>query len=81
MVLCPTSGEVFHRWQHVRSWKRDSLPARLRAAGFAVEKVIETNMAVPRADSIVRLAKGITKRIVFGPPGRPHLVCIARSAR
>jgi hypothetical protein len=81
MILCPTSGEVFHRWQHVRNWNRDSLPARLRAAGFEVEKVVETNMAMPRGDSIVGLLKRIGKRILFGPPGRPHLVCIASSAR
>jgi 2-polyprenyl-3-methyl-5-hydroxy-6-metoxy-1,4-benzoquinol methylase len=81
MILCPTTGEVFHRWQHVRSWNRENLPATLRAAGFEVEKVVETNMAMSSADSIVGLIKRIGKRILFGRPGRPHLVCIASSAR
>jgi 2-polyprenyl-3-methyl-5-hydroxy-6-metoxy-1,4-benzoquinol methylase len=81
MILCPASGEVFHRWQHVRSWNRDSLPARLRAAGFEVEKVVETNMAVPRTRSLVGFVKRMLKRAIFGPPGAPHLVCIARMAR
>jgi 2-polyprenyl-3-methyl-5-hydroxy-6-metoxy-1,4-benzoquinol methylase len=81
MILCPASGEVFHRWQHVRSWNRDSLPARLRAAGFEIEKVVETNMAVPKINSPVRLAKQMVKRLLQGPYGTPHLVCIARSAK
>lgn len=81
MILCPASGEVFHRWQHVRSWNRDSLPARLRAAGFEIEKVVETNMAVSKAVSLVGLVKRVLKRLMFGSPGTPHLVCIARSVR
>jgi SAM-dependent methyltransferase len=77
MILCPASGEIFHRWQHVRSWNRDSLPARLRAAGFEVEKVIETNMAMSRTGSIIGSLKWVVKRVMFGLPRRPHLVCIA----
>jgi 2-polyprenyl-3-methyl-5-hydroxy-6-metoxy-1,4-benzoquinol methylase len=80
MILCPASGEVFHRWQHVRSWNRESLPDRLRLAGFEVENVIETNMAVPKPRSLVGLFKRALRRLVFGHSGTPHLVCIARSA-
>src|SRR5215475_117140 len=31
MILCPATGEVFHRWQHVRSWNAESLSGWLRA--------------------------------------------------
>jgi 2-polyprenyl-3-methyl-5-hydroxy-6-metoxy-1,4-benzoquinol methylase len=34
IVYCPVSNLVFHRWQHVRSWSRDSLEASLREHGF-----------------------------------------------
>jgi 2-polyprenyl-3-methyl-5-hydroxy-6-metoxy-1,4-benzoquinol methylase len=80
MMLCPASGEIFHRWQHVRSWNRDSLPARLRAGGFNVTNVMETNFAASSANSPVKLAKRIVKRFLLGNPGKPHLVCVARAA-
>ncbi|HEV8631945.1 MAG TPA: class I SAM-dependent methyltransferase [Thermoanaerobaculia bacterium] len=35
-VLCPACGTVFHRWQHVRSWRADSLAGCLTTAGFNV---------------------------------------------
>jgi 2-polyprenyl-3-methyl-5-hydroxy-6-metoxy-1,4-benzoquinol methylase len=33
-LLCPVSGEVFHRWQHVRSWSAKSLTAYFEQRGF-----------------------------------------------
>lgn len=80
MVFCPSTGELFHRWQHVRSWDRDSLPARLRASGFEIVEVVETNMSVSTSNSPKNLVKRAVKRILFGTPGTPHLVCVARRA-
>lgn len=80
MIICPPTGELFHRWQHVRSWNRDTLPARLRGAGFQVIEVLETNMAIPKIDSIASLIKSMIKRIAFGAPPKPHLVCIVKRA-
>lgn len=34
MVYCPVSNTVFHRWQHVRSFTRESLCALLDGFGF-----------------------------------------------
>lgn len=36
-ILCPDSGRIMHRWQHVRSWSRESLSRALVQAGFRVE--------------------------------------------
>lgn len=33
-VYCPISDQIFHRWQHVRSWNEASLSRALTAAGF-----------------------------------------------
>jgi 2-polyprenyl-3-methyl-5-hydroxy-6-metoxy-1,4-benzoquinol methylase len=33
-LACPCCGKPFHRWQHVRSWSRESLTAHLEARGF-----------------------------------------------
>jgi|SRR5665213_1444481 len=76
MILCPASGEVYHRWQHVRSWNRATLPAALNAAGFAVVEVTETNLAASRGCSPLAWLKSIVKRILLGDPGKPHLVCV-----
>ena len=37
-ICNPTTGTVFHRWQHVRSWTAQSLSERLSDAGFEPEK-------------------------------------------
>lgn|SRR5487761_571085 len=76
MILCPATGELFHRWQHVRSWNRATLPVRLRNAGFVVAAVSETNLAAARGGMLAWL-KTIVKRVLLGDPGKPHLVCVA----
>jgi SAM-dependent methyltransferase len=81
MILCPASGEVFHRWQHVRSWNRETLPARLCAAGFSVDKVIETNMSMAGPASLSGVVKRFLKRLLFNPPKTPHLACVVSVPR
>jgi 2-polyprenyl-3-methyl-5-hydroxy-6-metoxy-1,4-benzoquinol methylase len=81
MILCPATGQVFHRWQHVRSWNAGSLSKRLRDSQFDVLQVIETNLSVQRPRRPVEYLKKIVKRLAFGDPGRPHLICVARSSR
>jgi 2-polyprenyl-3-methyl-5-hydroxy-6-metoxy-1,4-benzoquinol methylase len=76
MILCPASGEVFHRWQHLRNWNRQTLPARLRAAGFRVDEIIETNMSMAGAGTLGQRIKNTIKRVLFRPPGTPHLACV-----
>jgi len=76
MILCPSSGEVFHRWQHLRSWNRETLPARLRASGFRIDEIIETNMSTAGAGSLVGRFKNTVKQVLFRPPGTPHLACV-----
>lgn len=75
MILCPATGEVFHRWQHLRTWNRDSLALAVRAGGFEIVDIVETNMALSR-----NLIKRWIKRLLFGDPGKPHLVCVGKRA-
>jgi 2-polyprenyl-3-methyl-5-hydroxy-6-metoxy-1,4-benzoquinol methylase len=77
MVISPETGEVFHRWQHVRSWNHDTLPARLREAGFEIHEVRETNLALSRSTTLLGCLKMLAKRVLFGASGKPHLVCVA----
>lgn len=34
VCLCPDCGAVYHRWQHMRAFTRDSLISSLRKSGF-----------------------------------------------
>jgi hypothetical protein len=57
------------------------LSARLRDRQFDVLQVIETNLSVRRPRTPVEYLKKIVKRLAFGDPGKPHLICIARASR
>ncbi len=78
MIMCPASGELFHRWQHVRSWTPVSLANTLTARGFDVARTIETDLSVDRRPNPKAMAKRLIKRLISGPQGAPHLICIAR---
>ncbi len=85
-LLCPTTGQVFHRWQHVRSWSQVSLPRYLESQGYDLLETFTTSFS-----------RGLSKAKKKGPLGKrwatlkfdlarrfgakkkaPHLVAIAR---
>lgn len=85
-VLCPVTNQLFHRYQHVRSWSGESLTACLEARGFEVVSCAGTDLrrsTGPGASWRQRWRalrfrwKGLRK------PGRkpPHLVALARRRR
>lgn len=43
LICNPIDGTLFHRWQHVRSWNRDTLTKKLTQFGFKVIDINETN--------------------------------------
>ena len=38
-TYCPHCDQVFHRWQHLRSWTAESLAAAVSTNGFAVSQI------------------------------------------
>jgi 2-polyprenyl-3-methyl-5-hydroxy-6-metoxy-1,4-benzoquinol methylase len=78
MILCPTTGEVFHRWQHVRSWNVRTLGERLGANQFEVVQFMETNLSLRQTRTPVARLKKVAKRLLYGNPGNPHLICVAK---
>lgn len=79
MILCPESGRLFHRWQHVRSWTPETLTARLRAERFSPVETIETNLLDAASSTPFAWLRRKGRHWLMGNPGKPHLVCIARS--
>lgn len=43
LICNPIDGSLFHRWQHVRSWNRNSLTYKLNNYGFKIINIKETN--------------------------------------
>lgn len=86
MILCPVSNQLFHRWQHVRSWSADTLSAYLGDNGFEIVKAFTTNFSVsfhtdhsrhPLKDKWTALRRRIKDRFKRQRK-QPHLVVIAR---
>ena len=79
-VYCPVSDVVFHRYQHVRNWNAETLPAYLEARGFEIERVFATNLAEGVVSGPKRMVRAMRRRLCGGGGGEtPHLVCIARA--
>jgi 2-polyprenyl-3-methyl-5-hydroxy-6-metoxy-1,4-benzoquinol methylase len=87
-LLCPITGEVFHRRQHVRSWSKETLTSYLEARGYLVVTCFATNFrggpsqAKKRSGLIARwavLKNGLSRRVLRKKMKKtPHLVAIAR---
>ena len=84
-ILCPVSGKLFHRWQHVRSWSAESLSAYLVASGFRVQQSLTTDFVLsfntghrphPLRDKLTA-AKKTLKYKLKPQMKRPHLVVAA----
>ena len=70
-ILCPTSGQLFHRWQHVRSWSSESLGNYLSSHGYELEKCFTTDFCIT-FNTGNKLKPG--KKL-------PHLVAIANKPK
>jgi len=73
-VFCPMCEHVFHRWQHVRSWTRDSLVDCLKHHGYEVFDVFTTDFSANLLRSSVRALRQILGR--GNGVKDPHLVCV-----
>jgi 2-polyprenyl-3-methyl-5-hydroxy-6-metoxy-1,4-benzoquinol methylase len=59
--ICPECGCIFHRWQHVRSWTRETLRRFLVEQGFCNVEVLRTWFAGRLARTCYRV-RGIMTR-------------------
>ncbi len=84
-MLCPVSGEVYHRWQHVRSWSRESLTNYLEAKNYQVLQCFATNFRGGLSKAKNKGALGTQWAVLKSRARRmttkkrpPHLVAIAQ---
>ncbi len=87
MVASPESGRLFHRWQHVRSWTKDSLALALSAQGYkSIEMGITDFAFSPAAHRRIyrlplRVVRACAKRVLamFNRDRQPpHLYIVAK---
>lgn len=78
-TICPECGCIFHRWQHVRPWDRQSLDSWLEKFSFHTILIEETFFQSRSAfllSTALNLLKRVTNRGVY--QSLPHLILIAQ---
>jgi 2-polyprenyl-3-methyl-5-hydroxy-6-metoxy-1,4-benzoquinol methylase len=76
-TYCPCCDQVFHRWQHLRSFSAASLAATVAANGLRVGRTLTTDFArLPAWRDPLGSAKRLAKRALGRVVKEPHLVCI-----
>lgn len=86
-LLCPVSKQLYHRWQHVRSWSAQSLTAALEQRGLKVDTRFTTDFAnglCRKHDEggrkyWRRQCKRAIRDITRTRRKKPHLVAVARN--
>ena len=86
-ILCPVSGQLFHRWQHVRSWSEASVKSFLETRHFGKTRTFTTDFdasLVFRGKNNplrARWWKRLRKRVQYlthPDRKRPHLVAVTQ---
>src|SRR6185437_14061614 len=79
-MVSPECGVVYHRWQHVRAFDRDSFGALLTEHGFEVDVIHEIDAAamISGASPYSRLVLAGTEPVSLG--GAMTLIAIAHRA-
>lgn len=73
-IYCPVADVTFHRWQHVRSWSAETLPAHLAARGLAPIAVKTTCFR----DSTQALPLALLRQASYLVRKPPNLFVVAR---
>jgi 2-polyprenyl-3-methyl-5-hydroxy-6-metoxy-1,4-benzoquinol methylase len=86
MIYCPSCDHIFHRWQHERSWSKNSLTKYVEQKGLKLVDIFTTNFSQPAMKNnnltFKRRVKNLLikcsilkkdEEIIY-----PHLVCVVR---
>jgi len=79
MICCPETNQLFHRWQHVRTWDVDTLNKFVNESGYTVLKLATTDFNFTSFISKLKHPYFTFKffvRKIFKRNKLPHLFCI-----
>jgi 2-polyprenyl-3-methyl-5-hydroxy-6-metoxy-1,4-benzoquinol methylase len=77
-TYCPQCDQVFHRYQHMRTWTDESLSALFECAGLDIVRTFTTDFAIRLWRHPVLMVKKVAKQILRRPDKNPHLVCVMK---
>lgn len=78
-ICCPETNELFHRWQHVRSWNTETLGVFLKKMGFTIHVIKGTNFNKSRLSEKIHWPVQVSKELIRGKSvvkDQPHLCCV-----
>jgi 2-polyprenyl-3-methyl-5-hydroxy-6-metoxy-1,4-benzoquinol methylase len=78
-ICCPETNELFHHWQHIRSWNTETLGTFLKKMGFKIHVLKETNFNISPLSEKLNYPVRLLKELIRGKSTRkdqPHLYCI-----
>ena len=77
-ICNPETGELFHRWQHIRSWNTESLQSFLKGKGYKVHEIRETNFNKSLFSEKLLIPKKLLKKMLGISLSNdiPHLYCV-----
>ena len=85
-ILCPVSGKLFHRWQHVRNWSERSVTSYLHSRNFEVITSLTTDFDASfitrgKKHPVRRWWSALNSRLKYltrPDKKRPHMLVVAR---
>jgi 2-polyprenyl-3-methyl-5-hydroxy-6-metoxy-1,4-benzoquinol methylase len=78
-ICCPETNELFHHWQHIRTWNTETLGSFLKKMGFTVHVLQETNFNISPLSEKLHYPIQLLKKTIRGKQSgkdKPHLYCI-----
>jgi 2-polyprenyl-3-methyl-5-hydroxy-6-metoxy-1,4-benzoquinol methylase len=78
-ICCPETNELFHRWQHIRSWNTVTLGKFIENKGYKIHVLKGTNFNISPISERLHYPINVLKELIRGKSVRkdlPHLYCI-----
>jgi 2-polyprenyl-3-methyl-5-hydroxy-6-metoxy-1,4-benzoquinol methylase len=78
-ICCPETNELFHLWQHIRSWNIGTLEIFLNKMGFTIHVIKGTNFNKSRLSEKIHWPMQVLKELIRGRSAskdQPHLYCV-----
>ena len=89
MIYCPSCDHEFHRWQHERSWSKNSLTKYVEQKGLKLVDIFTTNFSQPAMKNTNLTFKRRIKNFLINSNILkkdeeiiyPHLVCVVKKVK
>lgn len=77
-IRCPACESIFHRWQHVRSWTKETLVQCVQRNGLQAMETYPTDFSLYFSKNRLNYLAHMFEMIRGAKPKMPHLVCVCK---